>query len=229
VSSPAPIVTSGSVVVKQGADVLFASASRITLSPGFRAEAGSLFRAWVPDLNAYMLIVIDGDNQTSAPQAFNALPLDVAVWRNGNPVVNLPVTFSVQQGGGLLYANPSAQGASQLVAISDADGTAQVYYRQPATGGVTSIISASAAGKTISFHSYSSGVSSGAGSFAEWAAAHGLNPNDPTVAGQSSSNDGLTNYQKYKLGLNPWQPASQVDSGNTLIQLNIHAPRATAP
>src|SRR5207249_2363504 len=40
----------------------------------------------------------------------------------------------------------------------------------------------------------------------DWKIAHGLDPNDPTVAGQDPDGDGLTNLQEFQLGTDPHNP-----------------------
>ena len=94
------ISTADSVVVKPNADVQWES----------------------PDENAFVLVVLDGDNQSAAPGAVNARPFDMAVWQHGGPVINLPVTFTVAQGGGSLLTSPTSGGVSSLTLMSDMDG-----------------------------------------------------------------------------------------------------------
>src|SRR5947209_10237332 len=45
----------------------------------------------------------------------------------------------------------------------------------------------------------------------DWKIAHGLDPNDPTVAGQDPDGDGLTNLQEFQLGTDPRNPDTDGD------------------
>jgi hypothetical protein len=60
----------------------------------------------------------------------------------------------------------------------------------------------------------------------DWETANGLNPNDPTDAGDDDDSDGLTNWQEYLAGTNPQDAASFLafssvtKSGNT-VDLNF--------
>jgi len=148
------ISTADSVVVKPSADVQWESLTKIHLTPGFHAQLGAKFDALVPDENAFVLVVLDGDNQSASPGAVNARPFDMAVWQHGGPVINMPVTFTVQSGGGSLLVNPSGGGASSLTLMSDIDGTVRVSYQQPTAANVTSVIHVTSNGKAIDLHSY---------------------------------------------------------------------------
>ena len=216
VSDAESISTSGSVVVKPEADVLFAATRQVLLRPGFHAQEGSFFRAWVPDLRTPTLIVLNGDEQISAPGTFNAHPFDVAVWHGDEPLVNQPVRFSVEQGSGLLYSAPTADqdGCSQLTLMSDAHGTVQAYFRQPVNAGVMSTILVSAAGKSVKIFSFSSKMP-GSDDFATWAAAHGLDPSAPNA---DTDGDGMNNFEEYIHGFNPHVP------DNPILGLEIFTP-----
>jgi hypothetical protein len=45
----------------------------------------------------------------------------------------------------------------------------------------------------------------------DWKIAHGFDPNDPTVAGQDTDGDGLTNLQEFQLGTDPRNPDTDGD------------------
>jgi len=90
-----------------------------------------------------VVTIIGGDRQSSLAGTFNTNSMDVAVWKSDGtgPLANAPVAFSVTSGGGLLAAStPSALLNTSLMLRTDSDGTAQSYYQQPATSGVTSQI-----------------------------------------------------------------------------------------
>jgi len=81
------------------------------------------------------LTILGGDNQVSPAGQFNPLPFDIGVWNAAGtaPLVNAPVSFTVQSGGGKLAlsktGNPAL--ATSLNLTTDIDGTARVYYQQP--------------------------------------------------------------------------------------------------
>jgi alpha-tubulin suppressor-like RCC1 family protein len=114
------------------------------------------------------LTKLGGDNQTAAPGLFNAQPFDVAVWNAAGtaPLVNAPVTFTVTQGGGLLATAAANAPAFPLLTLqTDALGTAQLFYQQPATAGTVSHILVTAATAQVTFTSTSTagGGSGGSG------------------------------------------------------------------
>jgi hypothetical protein len=161
VASADTIETNDTVTVRTGADVLFASAQQITLNQGFQVEQGAIFRAWVPSLDDMVLIVLDGDGQAAPAGSLNANPFDIAVWHGSTPLANQPVTFTVEQGGGLLSATRAGQGAPQLTLASDAEGTVQAYYRHGPAAGVLSAIRVDAVGKTLTLKTLSGSATPG--------------------------------------------------------------------
>lgn len=90
--------------------------------------------------------VLSGDNQKGAPGELNRKPFDIAVWNAAGtaPLVDAPVTFTVESGGGLLAANKDAVPSDTLTLKTDQDGTVQALYRQPLGYGIPSQIKASA-------------------------------------------------------------------------------------
>jgi hypothetical protein len=110
--------------------------------------------------SAPTLSMLGGDQQTANPGSFNASPFDVAVWNAAGTTAlsNAPVTFTVTQGGGLLALTNTlgAPLSSTLSVRTDTVGTAQVYYQQPATGGTSSLIQATAGASTTTFRTSSS-------------------------------------------------------------------------
>ena len=112
-------------------------------------------------LNAESLsvIVLGGDNQVAAPGQFNAAAFDVAFWDDeGNaPQVQLPATFAVLNSSGLISTSATgATGLSTTLALkTDADGSVQAWFRQPAAAGENSYVRVRVAAETYDFQTFS--------------------------------------------------------------------------
>ena len=92
-----------------------------------------------------LLVVISGNNQTAPANTFLPLPFVIKVSDGaGNSLSNAPVTFAVTDGGGLLAASPNGSQSITQQARTAGDGTASVFYLEPAVANVTSHITASA-------------------------------------------------------------------------------------
>lgn len=108
------------------------------------------------------LTVLGGNGQVTPAGEFNDLPFDILVLDSGatHPLTGVPVTFTVQLGGGLLalakVGNPAL--SSSLTINTDQDGTVQVYYRQPGTGATDSRIQVEAGLSLLTLSSRSVGV-----------------------------------------------------------------------
>jgi hypothetical protein len=173
--------------------------------------------------------ILGGNNQFANPSAFNAQPFDVAVWNTAgtSPLANAPVNFSITQGSGLLATTNTGSPSpfSTLLVRTDTLGTAQVFFKQPATGGTLSLITATAGTATpLVFQSHSiapGGDSDGDGMSDDWETFYGLNPavND---ANGDPDGDGLTNLQEYLLGRNPTKSAVTDTTG--AVNLRVFSP-----
>lgn len=110
---------------------------------------------------APVLAIVAGDNQVAAPNQFIPLALDVGVWNHAGtePLVNAPVTFAVTAGGGKLAPSIGGAVADTLTLRSDGDGSAQAFFQQPATAGVSSTIDVTAGQASVRFHSTSASPS----------------------------------------------------------------------
>ena len=104
------------------------------------------------------LTAVSGDNQVAAANAFNAQPLDVAVWNAAatSPLVGAPVTFAVTSGDGSLAATLDGSPAPSLALRTDQDGTVQVYFKHGSASGSTSEITVSAGNALLLTHSTTS-------------------------------------------------------------------------
>lgn len=76
-----------------------------------------------------------GDNQNGTPNNFLAKGLSIVVTSStGTPLVNAPVTFSVQSGGGHIAAsNSSSTLVTTLALHTGTDGRATVYFKEGTT------------------------------------------------------------------------------------------------
>lgn len=88
--------------------------------------------------------IVSGDNQQSDPETFAPAALVVRVSNaSGQPFVNAPVTFSVDQSWGqLAFSNGGELQGWNVTVRTDASGTASIYYAFPPVAEDTSIISA---------------------------------------------------------------------------------------
>lgn len=154
------------------------------------------------------LAVVGGDQQQGPVGQFNSAPFDVAVWSADGqlPLANAPVTFEVVTGGGLLGADRSGSPAPLPVQsyLTDEDGTARSYYRQPAEGGVVSTIRVTAGLAQVDFSTTS--VSPGADADGnglpdpweeQYFGSIGVNPQG------DADGDGASNLQEHQNGTSP--------------------------
>jgi hypothetical protein len=107
------------------------------------------------------IVILGGNNQTTAAGQFNNAAFDLAISTNPGAVllVNAPVSLTVTSGGGSLAI--SKQGNATLVntlnLLTDSAGTVKAYYKQPLSSGITSQIKV-IAGTSQLFLASTSGV-----------------------------------------------------------------------
>jgi len=153
------------------------------------------------------LIAIGGNNQIAQVGVFNAQPLSITVMNSAGttPLVNAPVSFAVQSGGGLLaLTNTGTPTLSATLNLNtDATGRVQVYYQQPAVAYTPSTIRFTAGSAQTTFASTSTvtGDLDNNGLADAWEIQNfghtGVDPNaDPDA-------DGLTNLQEFQQGTDP--------------------------
>jgi hypothetical protein len=94
------------------------------------------YNGQIPTLN-----IVSGDAQTGGTGSFVSAPLVVSVTvSNGNIITGAPVIFSVSAGGGDLQASSTGTAATSIVALTDGDGNAQMFFQLPPTVSNTSRI-----------------------------------------------------------------------------------------
>ncbi len=173
---------------------------------------------------APMLSIISGNGQVTQAGQFDAQALRVSVKNSAGttPLINVPVTIAVQNGGGLLaltdIGGPVV--SSTLNLLTDANGQVQAFYQQPDSSYVQSVIRITAGTGTATFTSLSTRLGDIDGNQLPdaWEIQHfsqiGTDPNaDP-------DGDGLTNLQEFQQGSDPFDfynataPVLQIVSGN---------------
>ena len=103
---------------------------------------------------ALVLSVVGGNNQFGVVGRFDPAPFTVSVWNSAgtSPLANVPVTFTVTGSGQLAPANSlPATLANAITVTTRSDGTALVFFQQPATANATGYVTASAPGAQASF------------------------------------------------------------------------------
>lgn len=98
-----------------------------------------------------------GDGQKAPAGQWTPASLEVGVWKeNGlKPLINVPVDFSVPEGSGWLARTPGGDIGNPVQILTDIDGIAQVWHRQPDLANLQSLITASALGRSVTFTTYS--------------------------------------------------------------------------
>ena len=160
--------------------------------------------------SAPTLIMLGGNNQVGISGKFNVLPFDMGVYNSSGAtaLINAPVTFTVQSGGGkLALTNIGTPALSTTLSLNtDNLGTAIVYYQQPAGNGVQSNVLFAAGTAQATFLTSSAVDTDGDGIPDAWEIAYGLDPNNPADAAYLSAaaiGSGKTNLQAYQTGLYP--------------------------
>jgi len=149
-------------VVSSG--TLEASGTTPLITPASTAGQDTISQAGVPSVDDVTLLVLDGNGQAAPAGSFNQNPFDIAVWQGSGstPLAGQLVTFTVEQGNGLLASTTATPGVTALTLTSDAEGTVQAYYRHGEIPGVLSSIRVDALGKSLTLESLSTGTATGA-------------------------------------------------------------------
>ena len=100
-----------------------------------------------------LITILEGNNQIASPGALNINPFEVAIWNNSSdePYKNAPVSFYIDTDGGYLFSNPSNAPYRSINLKTDEEGTARVYFRQPAESNANSRIVATAKDASVTF------------------------------------------------------------------------------
>lgn len=180
--------------------------------------------------------VLSGDNQTGQTGEFNGQPFDIVITKDPGSqlLTNLPVTFSVVSGGGLLAtSNIGAPVLSDtLILHTDEAGTVKAYYKHPGTAGISSQVKVAAgpAHLFLTMLSSSAADADGNGLLDSWEIEHfghtgvgrSLDPDldgltnlveftihsDPVVP--DTDGDGMNDGDEYDIGRDPLNPADRI-------------------
>ena len=110
-----------------------------------------------PNTDDIIVFKLAGDGQMTPAGQWNPASLEAGVWSGSGmlPLPNVPVDFSLVEGGGWLAKAPGPDTGLFVQILTDTDGVAQVWHRQPDQANVQSIITASALGKSVAFTTFS--------------------------------------------------------------------------
>ncbi|PTY03492.1 hypothetical protein DB346_06340 [Verrucomicrobia bacterium LW23] len=131
----------------------------ISIDPNSQTPSGdghTLLEAYQLGLNPFdyyqgvapALSIVSGNSQSAEAGTFLPSPLRVLVTdAQGSPLVNAPVTFSVQSGGGTLAETSGGTGDLTFQTRTDSNGMAQAYFKLPESGnpGVIAVTAGTAA------------------------------------------------------------------------------------
>lgn len=93
-----------------------------------------------------ILAIVDGNNQTAAPDRFVSRPLVLLLTdaATGQILTNLPVSFTVGPGGGQVQRSSLGAPATALTVMTGSNGQARVFFKLPAPANRPSQITATA-------------------------------------------------------------------------------------
>ncbi|MBX7157437.1 MAG: hypothetical protein K1X66_03520 [Verrucomicrobiae bacterium] len=149
------------------------------------------------------LTITQGNNQKSSPNQFLPQALTVKVTKEGQSMINAPITFTVLSGGGKLSLNNDGN-TPLLEAIetkSDGQGLARIYYKQALNYNTASTIQAQANQSAMEFQAttstYEESDSDNDGMLDPWENTYGLNPFDDTDCLQDLDGDRIPNVYEF--------------------------------
>jgi hypothetical protein len=167
--------------------------------------------------NTPLLVVLGGDQQAAPANQYNAEPFDVAVWEasRGDLMAqeNKPVVFTVTNmpsapaaSGMLTATNPASALSTRITVVTDADGTAQVWFKQPSLANFTSFIGVTAGVEAYEFISFSTPL----------APIYTPPSFNLTPSATDTDADGIPNAVETAAGLNQAIPAQTLFRNQTL-------------
>ena len=170
------------------------------------------------------LSILSGDGQIAQIGRFDALPLCVTVTNSAGttPLINAPVTITVQNGGGLLaLTNLGAPAVSSTLSLyTDAAGQVRVFYQQPNNAYVQCVIRFAAGTGAVNLTSTSTVLGDFDSNFLSDTWEIQYFGQIGTDFNADPDGDGLTNLQEFQQGSDPHDfynstaPVLQIVSGN---------------
>lgn len=158
------------------------------------------------------LTLVSGNNQIALAGQYNAQPFKVVVKNStGVGIANAPVNFTVVSGAGKIAL--SSGGVSTTVDLrTAADGTAQVYFVQPASPYSQSVVHVAAGNAGVNFSTMSTAVGDTDANRLPDAWENQYLGHLGNTATDDPGNVGRTLLESYQQSLNPW-PSAPVSSG----------------
>jgi len=152
-----------------------------------------------------VLTHVASETQTGLPNDFLAEPLAVLLTdkATGEPLIDMPVTFSVAKGGGMLTREPFPKAGrhDSFEVLTNKEGKARMYYRQADGVGTASQVEVQAGTQASVVYSTTTVADNGRTLPVWWKWQHFKRLDvDPDA---DDDGDGFTNLEEYLAGTNP--------------------------
>jgi hypothetical protein len=149
------------------------------------------------------LTIVSGNQQKGSINQFLPQPLVIKVEKEGQPMANAPVTFTVLSGEGKLatYNDVNLPLLDTVEVKSDGQGLARIYYKQALNYNTASTIQAQANQSAVEFQAttltYEESDSDNDGMLDPWENTYGLNPLDDNDCLQDLDGDRIPNVYEF--------------------------------